>query len=207
MRGTDLTVEQELEGASLTSGNVMDSLSEILGIGDENWLLYRIDEAVEPVEKTFEEAKEDAKSDLIQERAEEQLKEAIESAREAVAKALTDGTSLADAAKAQNLKLTEHLNVTPGATLPGESNSQDVYRLATQTKTGEVSRAEILPPTRTSALFVFVKEREFVESDQNKAGLDRAVSTQQEALRGALVQHWFLAEYDKAEVEIISLKQ
>ena len=207
VRGTQSTVELELQNSSLTSGNVMDSLSEILGVGSENWLLYRVDEAVDPTEKTFEEAKEDAKSDLIQQRAEEQLQEAIESAREAVAKALADGTSLADAAEAQNLKLTEHLGVTATSTLPGESNSQDVFRLATQTKTGEVSNAEVMMPLRTSALFVFVKEREFVESDQNKSGLTRAVSTQQEVLRGALVQHWFTAQYDKAEVEMIALKQ
>ena len=207
VRGTQLTVEQELAGASLTSGNAMDALSEILGIGTENWLLYRVDEAVDPTEKTFEEAKEDAKTDLIQERAEEELKKAIESAREAVAKALADGTSLADAAKEQNLKLTEHLGVTASSTLPGESNSQDIYRLATQTKTGEVSKAEVSQPLRTNALFVFVKEREFVESDQNKAGLTRAVSTQQEAIRGALVQHWFTAEYDKSEVEIMTIKR
>ena len=207
VRGTQMTVEQELQNASLTSGNVMDSLSEILGVGTENWLLYRVDEAVEPTEKTFEEAKEDAKADLIQERAEEQLKEAIEAARESVAKALTDGTSLADAAKAQNLKLTEHLGVTANSTLPGESNSQDVFRLATQTKTGELSSAEVTQPGRESAHFVFVKEREFVENDQNKAGLTRAVSTQQEANRGALVQHWFTAEYDKADVEIVTLKK
>ena len=207
VRGTQTTVEQELQNASLTSGNVMDSLSEILGIGNENWLLYRVDEAIDPAEKTFEEAKEDAKNDLIQEQAEEQLQEAIETARDAVAKALADGTSLADAAKAQNLKLTEHLGVTASSTLPGEPSSQDVFRLATQTKTGELSRAEVVAPQRTSAHFVFVKEREFVEDEANKAGLTRAVSTQQEMIRGALVQHWFTAEYDKAEVEIIALKQ
>lgn len=206
VRGTQETVEQTLLKASVSSGNVMDSLSEILGVGDENWLLYRVDEAVDPTEMTFEEAQEDAKTDLIQERAEEQLAEAIEAAREAVAKAIADGTDLAEAAEAQKLKLTEHLGMTARSTLPGESNPQDVFRLATQTKTGELSKAEVIMPLRNRALFVFVKEREFVESDQNKAGLTRAVSTQQEAIRGALVQHWFTAEYDKAEVEFVTAK-
>ncbi len=204
VRGTQTTVEQELESTSLSSGNVMDSLSEILGVGNENWLLYRIDEAVEPTEKTFEEAKEEAKNDLVQERAEEALKEAIESAREAVASALADGKALNEAAAEQNLKLSEHLGMAANARLPGEDNPQDIFRLASQTKTGELSQAELIEPLRNRALFVFVKEREFVESDQNKAGLTRAISSEQDRLRRALVQHWFTAEFDKANVELVS---
>lgn len=207
VRGTQTTVELELQQASVTSGNAMDSLSEILGVGTENWLLYRVDEAVEPTEKTFEEAKEDAKIDFIQEKGEAALKEAIEAAREEVAKAIAAGTSLEEASAAQNLKLTEHLGMSANAPLPSEPNPREVFRLASQTKTGEVSKAEVIEPLRDRALFVFVKEREFVESDQNKAGLTRAVSTQQEALRGALVQHWFTAAYDQAEVELVTLKQ
>lgn len=206
VRGAQTTVEQELENASLTSGNPMDALSEILGVGAENWVLYRVDEAVDPTEKTFEEAKEEAKNDLIQERAEEALEEAITAAREEVAKALEAGTALNEAAAAQNLKLTEHLGMAANARLPGEPNPRDVFRLASQTKSGELSEAELIEPLRNRALFVFVKEREFVESDQNKAGLSRAVSTQQEAMRGALVQHWFTAQFDKANVEFVSPK-
>lgn len=207
VRGTQTTVEQELADASLTSGNVMDSLSEILGIGTENWLLYRIDEAVEPTEKTFEEAKEEAKNGLVQQKAEEALKEAIEAAREAVASAIAAGKPLNEAAEAQKLKLTEHLGMDASTPLPSEPNQQDVFRLASQTKTGELSTAEVIEPLRNRALFVFVKEREFVESGKNKAGLTRSLSTQQQAIRGALVQHWFTAEFDKANVEIVSLKR
>lgn len=203
IRGTQTTVEQELEKASLTSGNVMDSLSEILGIGTENWLIYRIDEAVEPTEMTFEEAKEVAKTDLIDEQSREALTAAIEAAREEVATAVAEGNPLNEAAVEQNLKLTEHLTLSTSTNLPGEPNPRDVFRLASQTKTGAVSQAEVLAPLNNRGLFVFVKERQFVESDQNKAGLSRAVSTQQQALRGALVQHWFTAEFDKSNVEMI----
>lgn len=206
IRGAQTTVNQELAKASLTSGNLMDSLSEILGIGTENWLLYRIDEAVEPTEMTFEEAKEVAKTDLIKETSEKALTEAIEAAREEVATAIAEGKPLHEAAVAQNLKLTEHLTMSTNTNLPGEPNPRDVFRLASQTKTGGVSKAEVIQPLSNRALFVFVKERQFVESDQNKAGLSRAVSTQQQALRGALVQHWFTAEFDKSNVELVTPK-
>lgn len=206
VRGTRTTVEQELRAVNLSSGNVMDSLSEILGVGTENWLLYRVDEAVEPTTKTFEEAQEDAKNDLIQKRAEEELEEAIKAARESVTEALAEGKTLEEAASGQDLKLTEHLALTQNARVPNEANTSDVFRLAAQTKTGELSEAELIEPLRNRGLFVFVKEREFVENDQNKAGLTRAVSTQEQVLRGSIVQHWFTSEFDKVNVEIVTAK-
>ncbi|WP_411845782.1 hypothetical protein AAFN60_19505 [Roseibacillus persicicus] len=206
VRGTQTTVEQELLDASLNSDNVMDTLSEILGVGQESWLMYRVDEAVEPTEKTFEEAKEDAKNDLVQEKAEEALKAAIESAREEVAKALADGKPLNEAAAEQNLKLAEHLTFTANGQVPSEPNPRDIFRLASQTKTGEISSAEVIEPLMDRGVFVFVKERTFEENEQNKAGLTRAVSTQQQALRMALVQHWFTAQFDESEVELVTLK-
>lgn len=206
VRGLDTSVEKELAEASLTTGNVMDSLSEILGVGTESWLLYRIDEAVDPTEKTFEEAMEEAREDLIQERGEKALEEAIEAAREGVFAALASGKALAEAAAEYNLQVTEHLGLAASARLPDEPNPQDVFRLASQTKTGELSEAEVIQPLRNRALFVFVKEREFVESDQNLSGLDRAATTQQQILREALVQHWFAAEFDKVDVEIVTPK-
>ncbi|MBK1833529.1 hypothetical protein [Roseibacillus ishigakijimensis] len=206
VRGSTATVEQELQESLADTGDAMDSLSDILGVGTDSWLLYRVDESVEPTEMTFEEAKESAQADYIAEKAEEALATAIEEAREAVAKALAEETPLNEAAEAQNLKLTNQLEMTAGAPLPGEPDAREVFRLASQTKTGELSDAQVIEPNKNRALFVYVKEREFVESPANEAGLSRAVDQQEQALRAALVQHWFTAQFDAAEVELISLK-
>lgn len=206
IRGLRSTVEQELAKMVPSEDNLLDALSETFGVGTDNWLLFRVDEAIEPVEKTFEEAKEDALADYVQEKAEEALQAGIDAAHEAVVKAVADGTPLNEAAAAQNLKLTEHLGMSANDKLPGEPNANDVFRLASQTPTGEISNAEVMEPFKSRALFVSVKEREFVESDQNKNGLKQAAAGAQYQLRQALVQHWFDAEYEKANVEIVNNK-
>lgn len=204
IRGTQgRTVEIEVADARLNPSNVMDSVSEILGVGTDGWLLFRIDEAVEPTELAYEEAADKAKADLVKEKSLEALTAAIESAREEVAQALEEGKPLNEAAEAQNLKLAQHLNLTAGAQLPGEPSVRDVFRLASQTKSGSVSKAEVMQPGGDRALFVYVEEREFVESAQNKAGLERALSTQQQQMKYMLVEHYFTAAYDEAEVELV----
>ena len=200
------TVEMEVADATVNPSNAMDSISEILGIGTDSWLLFRVDEATEPSELPFEEAMEDAKQDLITEKAEEELESALEAAREAIAKAQEEGKSLKEAAEEHKLKFAQHLNLTANSQLPNEPNTQDVFRLASQTKSGSLSKAEVFQPARNRGLFVFVEERQFVETDQNKASLDRAVSTQQQRLKYILVEHWFTAAYDEAEVEIMKTK-
>ena len=206
VRGSRKTVQQELEAASITSGNLMDSLGEILGIGQENWLLFRVDEAEEPSEKTFEEAKDTARNDFIQEKGEEALATAIESAREEVAKAISEGAAIKEAAEAQGLKVTSQLGLSAFGTVPGEPNARDLFRLASQTKSGEVSKAEVMLPLKDRGLFVYVEEREFVESDQNKSGLQQAGANQTQDLQTILLQHWFSAEYQKADVEFVKTK-
>lgn len=204
IRGTQgRTVENEVLDARINPSNVMDSVSEILGVGTDGWLLFRIDEAVEPTELAFEEAMDKAKADLVKEKSLEALTAAIESAREEVAKALEEGKPLNEVAAAQNLKLAQHLNLTAGAQLPGEPSVRDVFRLASQTKSGSVSKAEVMQPGGDRALFVYVEEREFVESDENKDGLDRALSTQQQQMKNMLVEHYFTAAYDEADVEFV----
>lgn len=204
--GRGRTVENEVADARINPANVMDSVSEILGIGTDGWLLFRVDEAQEPAELSYEDAKEDAKSDLTKEKSLEALTAAIEAAREEVAKALEAGTPLNEAAEAQGLKLAQHLNLTASSQLPGEPNVSDVFRLGSQTKSGSVSKAEVMQPSGDRALFVYVEEREFVESEQNKAGLDRAVSSRQMQMKYMLVQHYFTAAYEEAEVELVRPK-
>ena len=202
--GSYPTVEAALTDATSDSKNLMDSLSETLGIGTDNWLIFRVDETVDPAEKTFAEATEQTKTDYIEEKAAEALAEGIEAAREAVASALTAGKSLADAASAQNLKVTPHLGLKKNAPQANEPNTQDVYRLASQTKTGEVSAAEVVANNR--GLFVHVTEREFVESNENKGLVNNAADRELDTLRRTLVSHWFTARFDAADVKIVRKK-
>lgn len=201
--GGGRTVEQELLDASLTSGDALDSLSPVLGVGQDQWLIFRLDEATEPTEKTFEQAKEQAQIDLIQDKAEKALAEAIENAREEVVQSLANKTSLTEAAAAQNLKVTKHLGLKVNDTIANEPNVREVFRLAAQTKTGEISKAEVAEPLKNRGLIVYVEERDFVESDQNKSGLLQAGNNQEQLIHLTLVQHWFDAAYEQAEVEIV----
>jgi hypothetical protein len=201
--GRGRTVEQEIIKARTGTGNPMDALSEVLGIDEASWLLFRVDEAVEPTEKTFEEAKEEVTADYKEEKGEEALLAAVKEAREEVTKALEADQTVVEAAEAQGLEASQHLNLTARAQLPNEPNVASIFQLASQTPSGEVSEVQLMQPGADRALFVYVQERQFVENEQNKSGLTRAASQQQRLLQTAIVQHWFTSQYEDAEVEMV----
>jgi len=179
----------------------MKSLSDPLGTGTDSWVIFRVDEAEEPSELSFEDAKEKVKSDFIDQDARKALTEKLPKIRDAVSKALVDEEKpLAEVAKEHGLQTTTHADITNTGTLPGEPTPRDLFRIAAKTAPGEVSEAEVVGDR---GLFVRVRTRSFQENDQTEAATERAVSSQQQTLRTALVQHWFQAKFNEANVDFV----
>lgn len=200
------SVEQAVLAARAGTGNPMDALSEVLGVGTDSWLLFRVDESVEPSELSFEEAKAAVTEDYIAEKASEALVAATKETRDSVAKQLADGGDILEIAEKEGLQATQHLNLTASSPIPNEPNSREIFRLAAYTPSGGVSDVELMFPLQDRAVFVHVAERQFVESDRNLAGLDQSGDRSQQQLEALLVQHWFTARYNEAEVEIVREK-
>lgn len=198
------SVEQAVVDARAGTNDPMDALSEILGIGTDSWLLFRVDQSTEPSELPFEDAKEAVTADYVEEKAVEALLADTQKARDAVSEAIAGGdTNILEIAEKAGLQATEHLNLTAQSRIAGEPNVREVFRLAANTRSGEVSEVEVMFPLQDRAVFVYVQERQFVESDQNLAGLAQAGERLQEQLRALVIQHWFTAKYEEAEVELV----
>ncbi|MEM9080202.1 MAG: SurA N-terminal domain-containing protein [Verrucomicrobiota bacterium] len=196
------TMQNVLANTQVTNPeDPLKALSDPLPTGPDGWIIFRVDEAEEPAELTFEDAKEDATKDLITQLAQESLETKINEARETLATTNKNGESLEEKAAELGLQTRQHTKMTTTATLPGEANPRDVFRLGARTNPGEISEAEVLSNNR--GLFVFVSEREFVDNDQNKRGLENSLTRAKTELRNALLDHWFVAKFQQANVDFV----
>ena len=77
----------------------LSKFSQAIPIGENQWLVARLDEEEQSRPKTFEEAKDEARDRYIQEKAAEAMKTASETAVTKIKEGLAAGKSFADAAK------------------------------------------------------------------------------------------------------------
>ncbi|NNM28903.1 MAG: hypothetical protein HKO57_05235, partial [Akkermansiaceae bacterium] len=184
-----------------------DALSDIRRVGEDKWFLFRIDDAVEPKELTFEEARERARTDLARERALEAMTEAAEQARTAVAEAMKAGKSFEDAAKEQDLTFLKYDDVTVSKPVPGEPLAQEVFDIAAKVDPGSLSDVSTQINEQNGvhrAIFLFVEKRELVDSPTYQSMLEQSYRRAGDTLRQLALQNWFAQQYAAAEVRFPS---
>ncbi|HSP43415.1 MAG TPA: peptidyl-prolyl cis-trans isomerase [Luteolibacter sp.] len=84
----------------------VSKISQPIAIGENQWLVARLDEEEPSRPKTFEEAKDEARDRYINEKATETMRAAADTAVEKIKEGLAAGQSFADAAKAAGIENT-----------------------------------------------------------------------------------------------------
>jgi hypothetical protein len=180
-----------------------DAVSDVRRVGDDQWLLFRIDEAIEPADLTFEEARDRARLDLVEERAVEAMVQAAEDAHEAVSKSLEAGKSFEEAVKEHNLTSIQRKDMTLTGNSAGEALHQEVFNLASKVNPGHLS--EVLTETNDArgiyqSVFVYVEKRELVDSPAYQNMLEQGFRRAGDTLRQLALQNWFSQQYAAAGV-------
>ncbi|MFZ9940593.1 MAG: SurA N-terminal domain-containing protein [Luteolibacter sp.] len=142
----------------------LSRISQPIAIGENQWLIARLDADEKPRAKTFEEAREEALSRLVSEKAFEALKKSAQDTKEKISTAIAGGKSFADAAKEAgiadaNLKAFSKVNATPR---PTETNEpKQLFQKISNVDPGKI--ADIITEEKR-AFIVLVSSRE-VEKD------------------------------------------
>ncbi|MEM1085082.1 MAG: SurA N-terminal domain-containing protein [Verrucomicrobiota bacterium] len=162
------SVVNELFGLA-TGPDELAPFSKAMAVGENQWLLARLDELEEPRVKTFEEAREEIEKRYIDEKADEVLKEHVAGKIEAIRKGLDDGKSFVDAAKEVELDATELGPFGPTDTLTDGFLASDLFTPASTVNPGELAEPIY---TDKQAIILFVKNRQIVRDDNRGAQID-----------------------------------
>ena len=191
------TAATELFRMQVTS-DPFSKISPAIAIGENQWLIARLDEIVPVRTQTFAEARDEARARLIAEKADTALQETAQAAIETIKTSLADGKTFPEAAKAAGITSEAiHLSDLTAtyqpdtATLP--ANLFDIARYITP--------GEIAEPALESdrAFIVHIEAREIVKTDS--PGTEGALqnATQENEIRA--FTSWLAAKAEAAKIQ------
>jgi hypothetical protein len=176
-----------------------------IAVGDNQWLVARLDGEEKAREKTFGEARADARAQFIADKAAADMKAAAEAAITAIKATLAAGKPFAEAAKEAGLSDAKTVAAITSSYKPdGATEPQNLFQAIATVDPGGIADP-IIESDR--AFIVHVAKREVVKDPNSAASIDAAVtsaSTQNETL---VFDSWLTARVDDAKVEQLYKKR
>jgi hypothetical protein len=170
-----------------------------IAVGDNQWLVARLDGEEKTREKTYAEARADARAQFIADKAAADMKAAAEAAIKAIKTTLAAGKPFAEAAKEAALSDAKTVTAITSSYKPdGATEPQNLFQAIATVDPGGIADP-IIESDR--AFIVHVIKREVVKDPSSAASIDAAVtsaSTQSEML---VFDSWLTARVDDAKVE------
>lgn len=177
----------------------ISKLSQPIAIGENQWLVARLDEEEKSRPKTFEEAKEEARDQYITEKATEAMKKAAEDAVAKIKEGLAAGKSFADAAKEAGIAETKTFNkVTTSYRPDAAAEPKNLFEATRNVDPG--SLAEVIMET-DRAFIVHVAKREVVKEENAAARVDAEVTSRASANELYAFSGWLAERIEAANVE------
>lgn len=177
----------------------ISKLSPPIAIGENQWLVARLDEEVKSRPKTFEEAKDEARAQYIAEKANDAMKAATNEAIGKIKAALSTGKSFADAAKDAGIQETKPFTKVTSTYQPDPSS---------EPKNLFASAANVDPGTLAEPIFeadrnfiLYVAKREVVKNADAATRLDAEVKSRASQNETIAFAGWIAARTEAAKVE------
>ena len=176
------------------------NLSEPIPVGANAWIMFTLEEIVEPTLLEYESAKDQARTDLIAESAAQKLKDAAKDAHAKILASMVAGKDFQAAAEENEYTPTQ---VGPyssqGIPPKNEINHRQLYVTASGLNSGELSEV-VDEPNRS--LFIHVNKREIEDTEQNKTIVDGAVENSGAQLNIITWLNWINTQFQQAEVKL-----
>lgn len=173
-------------------------ISPAIAIGENQWLIARLDESVPVRPQTFDEARDEARARLIADKADTALKEAADAAIVKIKASLEEGKTFAEAATAAGIT-NEAVNLTDVTASYQPDTTKipsNIFDIAKYITPGEIAEPAI---ESDRAFIVQVETREFVKTDAtNTEGAVQNASRQNEI---AAFTAWLAAKADAADIQ------
>ena len=193
------SVADELFEMTLTS-DPLSKYSPFFTVGENEWIIARLDETEKSRTQTYEEARAEARARLIAEKAASALKEAADEAVKKIEASLAEGKEFAEAAKAagieiETLSLPEVTSSFQPDTTKSPSNLVDASKY---TDPGKVADPVI---EADRAFIIRVITREVVKTENSGAIVDSQLQKAAESNKVSAFVSWLNAENEAADVQ------
>ncbi len=174
-------------------------ISEAIAIGENQWIVARIDGEEKSRPKTYDEARADARAQYISEKAAEALKTAANEAATKIKTSLAAGKSFADAAKEAGIAETKSFTAITSTYRPdGASEPQNLFEASRNVDPGTV--ADIVTESER-AFILHVAKREVVKTADAVTRIDREVAARTTENETIAFISWIAARTEAAKVE------
>jgi len=177
----------------------VSKFSDPIPVGENQWIIARLDAQEKPRAKTYEEARIEARDKYIQEKAEEAMKTAANEALTKIKAALTAGKSFADAAKEAGINETKEITKVSSTYRPdATSEPKNLFDATRNVDPGAL--AEIITE-KDRTFIVHVAKREVVKEENAAARLDTEVTSNAQRNEMIAFTSWIAAKVEAAKVE------
>ncbi len=175
--------------------------SEAIAIGENQWLVARLDGEEVSRPKTYEEARAEARAQYISEKAAEALKTATNDAVTKIKTLMTAGKSFADAAKDAGIPETKAFTSIASTYRPdGATEPQNLFEASRNIDPGSIADV-IMESDR--AFILYVAKREVVKDDIAAAKVDAEIKSRTNENETYAFVSWISARVEAAKVELL----
>lgn len=193
------TAADELFRMQVTA-DPFSKISPAVAIGENEWLIARLEETEESRVQTFEEARAEARARLIADKATAGLKEVAEKATGEIKAAVAEGKTFDEAAKAagittETVSLPEVTSSYQGDTTKVPSNLFDSARY--------IDPGSLSEPVVESdrAFLVHIVSREVVKQEDAEAGIEARVQSTADSNKLTAFGSWLSAKSEAADIQ------
>ena len=198
------TAASELFRMIVTS-DPLSKISPAIPIGEDEWLIARLDGIEQIRPQTYEEARDEARARLISERAAAALKKAAEDAAETIKAARAESKSFADAAKEAGIthETVSLPEVTAGYHGDTTKIPANLFDASKYTDPGTLAEP-LLESDR--AFIIHVGKREIVKQEDAANSVEAGFRRAEESTRIAAFNSWLAARSEAANIEPLYAK-
>ena len=182
-----------------------DNVSDALPVGEHGWIIFTLEEVVEPELLDYAAARDKARAQLISENATKKVKEAAKAARDSIVELMKTGKGFDAAAKEKGLVPVQVGPFSMGGVPPkDEPSHRQLHQTASGLNPGEVSEPI---DENDRSLFVYVDKREIEDTEESKRRIDFAIENNKGELMTLTFLNWINHQYAGAEVKGLSTEQ
>ncbi|MES2441131.1 MAG: SurA N-terminal domain-containing protein [Verrucomicrobiota bacterium] len=177
----------------------ISKISEAIAVGENQWIVARLDGEEKSRAKTYDEARADARAQYISEKAAEAMKTAANEAITKIKTLLTAGKTFAEAAKEAGISETKiFTSITSTYRPDGASEPQNLFEASRNIDPGAI--AEVITESER-AFILYVAKREVVKEPNAAARIEQEVSSRTTENETIAFTSWIAARSEDAKVE------
>ena len=194
------TIADFIFGHSTASQDPYDLVSDALPVGEHGWIVFTLEEVVEPTLLDYTAARGAARAQLVSENGSIKVKEAAQVARAATAELVKSGKSFDEAAKEQGLT---PVQIGPFTINDRETQSKEPsYRLLHQKASGlnPGDLSESIDENDRS-LFFYLISREVEDTEESKQRIESVINNGKNQIMMIAFLNWLQQQYQEADVK------